>query len=82
MPAVGERRQPTMLAKLTPLQLHRKVGLMRVGLTAADIARELGVSRQTVSLVLRDKVQSRRIQTAIANAIGKPVEHLFPSTAA
>lgn len=68
--------------KLTPLQLHRKVELMRRGVTAADIARRVGMSRQSVSLVLLDQMRNEKIEEAIAAELMEPVELLFPPRSA
>jgi transcriptional regulator with XRE-family HTH domain len=64
--------------KLTPLQLHRKVGLLRVGITQSEIARQTGFERATVSLVMLDHMRNEKIEAAIASAIGEPVELIFP----
>lgn len=47
-------------------------------LTMVDIANKLGVSRTSVSLVIYRRSVSARIRLAIAKAIGKPVEEVFP----
>lgn len=62
---------------MTPLD--RKIALMRAGVTAADIASELGVTRQFVSEVVRGTRRSDgdRVEAAIAAAIGKPVADVF-----
>lgn len=75
----GTRRTLTTESKLTPLQLRRKTELLRHGVTAADIARTLGVSRQAVGMVINDRYRSERIETAIAKAVGLPRETLFPA---
>jgi len=55
----------------------RKAELVRRGLTGADIARRLGVSRTLVHDVLHDRRQSAAVRDAIAKAIGRPVEEVF-----
>ena len=45
-----------------------KAALMRKGLTQADIATGLGVSQQSVSLVIRGKSTSARIIQALVEA--------------
>jgi transcriptional regulator with XRE-family HTH domain len=65
--------------KLTPLQMHRKVELMRRGITLADIAREVDVSRSAVTQVVLDQIRSAEIEAAIAKHLGEPVEQLFPA---
>ena len=46
-------------------------------ITLAEIARDLGVSRTWVSLVVNRHKKSRRIQEAIANALGVSYESLW-----
>ena len=43
-----------------------------------DIAHGLGVSQAAVSRVIHGQTRSTRVQGAIAEAIGKPVEEVFP----
>ena len=76
MGPLHSRRRPA--ANLTPLQLRRKIGLLRQGWSGARIARDLGVSPTTVSLVLRDRCRSERVEMAIAAVVGEPVDRLFP----
>ena len=47
-------------------------------ITLTSIANALGVAVPTVSDVLHGKTTSRRIAQAIADAIGKPLEEVFP----
>lgn len=47
------------------------------GIKGVDIARQLGVSRVTVSVVITGKGKSRRIQKAIADALGVKYESLW-----
>ena len=65
----------------THLIRRRKAALAGVGHTGASIARELGVSRNAVNLVIHGRNRSPRIRVAIARACGQPVEALFPQTA-
>lgn len=64
--------------KLTPLQLHRKVQLLHKGITQSDIARQVGMGRASVSLVMLDQMRNDAIEQAIADAIGEPRDMLFP----
>lgn len=64
--------------KLTPLQMHRKVGLMRVGISQSDIARQTGFGKAAVSLVMLDLMRNPKIERAIADAIGESVDMVFP----
>ena len=60
--------------------MYRKVkSLMALkGIKGVDIARQLGVSRVTVSIVITGKGKSMRIQRAIAAALNKKYEELWP----
>ena len=42
------------------------------------IAEKTGTSSQAVSLVIHGKSTSRRVSQAVADAIGKPLEEVFP----
>lgn len=68
----------TKSSKLTPLQLRRKIGLLERGVTAADIGRDLGKSRQAVTMVLLDQMRSREIELRICEVLGEKAEDLFP----
>ena len=48
------------------------------GTSLAQIARDLGVSETSMSLVGRGKHRSRRIERAIAEALGTSPEELYP----
>lgn len=74
----NENPNPDTSRKLTPLQLHRKVELMRRGVSAAEIGRRVGMSRASVSLVLLDQMRNEKIENAIAEVLGEPAELLFP----
>jgi transcriptional regulator with XRE-family HTH domain len=60
------------------LQERRREALRGAGVTQAQVAARLGVSRQSVGLVLADHHRSRRVEQAIADACGLDVETLFP----
>ncbi len=49
------------------------------GTSAASLAKDLGVSRRMVSLVIRGERRSKghRIEQAVADAIGLPVNEVF-----
>ena len=55
-----------------------KIAMIRAGVTQASICSALHVHPSTVSLVVSRKKTSRRIQAAIALAVGIPVAKLFP----
>jgi lambda repressor-like predicted transcriptional regulator len=79
MPVTRPKTQPDKSAKLTPLQLRRKIGLLKAGYTIADVAREAGVSRQTAWEVFRDRCRSRRVEEVFARMIGEPADRIFPA---
>ena len=56
----------------------RRESLRRVGLTQAELAERIGVSRQSVGLVMANHHRSRRVEQALADAVGLPVVRLFP----
>ena len=55
-----------------------KYHLAKNGYTLKDIADQLGVSLPSVSGIIHRKYPSRRISQAIADAIGLPLEEVFP----
>lgn len=54
-----------------------KSALRISGTTPSQIARDLGLSRMSVSHVIHGRSESRRIKVAISEAIGKPVESIW-----
>ena len=61
---------------MTPLDI--KIELMRAGISQADIARECRVSRSQVSRVIGNQCVSDHVRRAVATAIGKGVENIWP----
>jgi DNA-binding Xre family transcriptional regulator len=59
--------------------MNRKVKSLMVlkGIKGTDIARQLGLSRVTVSVVITGKGKSRRIQQAIADTLGVSFDDLW-----
>lgn len=57
---------------------HRKAALILQGVRQADIARKLGVAQTHVADVLHGRRRSARVECAIAEAIGRPAEEVFP----
>lgn len=53
--------------------------LLLKNITSADIARELGVSRTWMSLVVNGHKKSDRIRKNIANKLSMTVEELWPA---
>ncbi|MFQ5779148.1 MAG: transcriptional regulator [Nitrospiria bacterium] len=58
--------------------MDRRIAMLRRGITQARIARELGVSGATVSLVVGGRMKSRRVEEAIADALGISRAVLWP----
>lgn len=54
-----------------------KMNLRLKGTSLAELARELGVSRTTMSLVGLRKLNNPRIEHAIAHALGQSADGLF-----
>lgn len=61
---------------MEPLEI--KIELLRAGVSQSDIARQRKVNPTTVHRVIEGNSVSDPIQKAIAKAIGKPVEEVFP----
>ncbi|MBI5334716.1 MAG: helix-turn-helix domain-containing protein [Burkholderiales bacterium] len=55
-----------------------KALLRKRGSSAAGVARDLAVSKQAVSDVLRGTKVSRRVALAISQRVGVPVQRLWP----
>ncbi len=55
-----------------------QTALKEKGLTQAAIARQMGVSEMTVSRIVRGTESSRRVAQAISEAIGIPMDTLWP----
>lgn len=58
-----------------------KARLRQAQVSQRDIACRCRVSNTAVCLVISGRSVSRRIQAAVAEAIGLPVEQVFPPTA-
>lgn len=61
--------------------LDRKAELVRRGTGVQHIASRLGLTYQHVRAVLREERRSPRVEAAIAEAIGQPVDEVFPVAA-
>jgi len=55
-----------------------KFKLRLAGLSLSSIARDLGISQSTVTVVCQGYRKSHRVQTAIAIALDEAAEELFP----
>lgn len=53
--------------------------LVSKGLSKADLASKIGVSRQTINNVVNGKTPSLEVAIAIANYFGKDVKDIFSS---
>ena len=58
---------------------QRKAALVLRGVSQAEIARKSGVTATHVSDVLYGRRRSQRVERAIAEALGRTVDELFPS---
>ncbi len=61
---------------MTPFEI--KVALMKEGVSMRSIARRIGVSANSVSLVVNKRMSSRRIMEAIAKSIKTREATAFP----
>ncbi len=62
---------------MEPNEIRAAMVLARVTITS--IAKKLGVAPQWVHAVITGKRPTPRIRQAIAEAIGKPVDEIWPS---
>jgi len=63
---------------MKPNEIKSKMILKNI--TATELAKQLGVSRPFISMTIAGDRKTRRIQEAIAAAIGEPVDRVFPET--
>jgi lambda repressor-like predicted transcriptional regulator len=70
----------TIMVASPDFDLHRKIkqALHSKGVSLASISRQLGVSRATVTCVCQGYRRSRRVETAIASALEKSPEEIWP----
>ena len=61
--------------------IERKVALLRKGISMSDIARQLDVTPQHVSMVVNGERRSPRVEDAIAAALDIPLHELFEAAA-
>lgn len=62
--------------EITPL----KLAILESGLTLAELERRSGINRSYLSLMAWDRMRPKAHEkAAIAKAIGRPVETLFPA---
>jgi DNA-binding XRE family transcriptional regulator len=65
-----------LMTSYKPLKIRSE--LVAMGVTNSHIAKELGVSRQAVTQTIYNESKSRRIRLAIAEALQRPVEQVWP----
>ena len=53
--------------------------LLEKDISAAEIARQAGVSRSAITYAMNGKIKSKKLRTAIARAIGAEIEDLWPN---
>ena len=64
---------------MTPNEIRAEIALKGPNkVTMTSIANELGCTQTAVTLVINKKSVSARIMRAVAAAIDRPVEHVFP----
>ena len=56
-----------------------RIRMMRLGISASEIAAKLNVTEPFVHQVITGIRTTERIREAIAEAVGKPVEKLWPN---
>ncbi len=57
---------------------ERKAWLMMAGYSIASFAKHIQVSPALVSMVVNDHHRNEKVETALAVAIRKPLEEVFP----
>lgn len=57
-----------------------KIAMLRHGVTQSGLARDIGVTVPSVHRIIENKNVSHRIRAAIAEAIGKDLKEIWPST--
>jgi len=63
---------------MSPEEIRLELFKRRKTVTMASIARGVGVSHQAISAVIDRKIVSKRIMTAVAEALGKDRDYVFP----
>ncbi|KAA9180625.1 transcriptional regulator [Delftia sp. BR1] len=56
-----------------------KAGMRMAGITPAMLCDELGVAASSVSQTISGHIKSKRIQSRIAQILGKPIEAIWPN---
>ena len=70
-------------------EIEIKILMLRCGITGADIARKVGpaswgagvtrhhVSKEAIGMTISGRLKSKRLRTAIAEAVGVPYDQLW-----
>ena len=61
---------------MTPLEI--KIELLKVGISIRQLARQEGVSHTAMSYTIHGVNKGRKLREAVARAIGKSVEEIWP----
>jgi transcriptional regulator with XRE-family HTH domain len=62
---------------MSPVEI--KILLLRAGITQTSIAKKLGVTLGFVNQIVNGQRHTKRVRMAIARAVGKRIEDLWPS---
>jgi lambda repressor-like predicted transcriptional regulator len=57
-----------------------RIEMLRRGVTQSGLARDIGVTVQSVHRIIENKNVSHKIRMAVAKAIGKDLKEIWPST--
>ena len=55
-----------------------KISLIKQGVSQAEIAEKIGVKQPSISQVIHRTARSRKIASAISEALGLPLASVFP----
>ena len=61
---------------MTPLEI--KIELLKAGISIRQLARQEGVSHTAMSYTIHGVNKGRKLREAVAQAIGKSVEEIWP----
>jgi len=68
-----------MTKNMTPLEI--KIELLKAGISIRQLARHVGVSHTAMSYTIHGVNKGFRLREAVARAIGKRIEEIWPSEA-
>lgn len=77
MPLAPQNKECTP-SDMSPTEL--KIAILRAGVTQKSIALKVGVTPQSVHMVINGRAVSHRIRCAIADATGMDLKRIWPST--